>query len=153
MSHGTCGAHCAMTQKRSICSLRPPHLPFGTTSPSRPLMTCSHTSRIHSTGILQLRQQQYTTYGARTMRKWLRTLLETPEDRTRTQRAANEKAHNTNEVRKGLGRQWEDSPSNGTRCEHKHTMTNQGRVEMRVRVATKGAKSCGRVGRQEVAAR
>ena len=87
------------------------------------------------------------------MRKWLRTLLETPEDRTRTQRAANEKARNTNEVRKGSGRQWEDSPSNGTRCEHKHMMTNQGRVEMRVRVATKGAKSCGRVGGQEVAAR
>ena len=77
----------------------------------------------------------------------------TPDDRTRTQRTANEKARNTNEVRKGSGRQWENSPSNGARRERERTTTDHGRVEMKTRGGEKGAKSCGRVGGQEVAAR
>ena len=62
-------------------------------------------------------------------------------------------ARSRHEVRNRSRRQWEDSPSNGTRRERERTTTDQGRVEMRVRVAEKGAKSRGGVGEQEVAAR
>ena len=53
------------------------HLPFGTTSPSQPLTTCSSTYRIYLIRILHLRLQ-YTTYGASTAHEWLRTPPEHP---------------------------------------------------------------------------
>ena len=40
----------------------------------------------------------------------------TPDDCTHMQRTANENAPNTNEVRKGSGRRWENSLRNGTHC-------------------------------------
>ena len=76
----------------------------------------------------------------------------TPDDRTCMQCAANEKAYNTNEVSKGSRRQWESSPRNGMRCERERTMTDQGRVEMKIRVAKKGTKMRGRVDEEAAAA-
>ena len=78
----------------------------------------------------------------------------TPEDHTRTQCAANDEVRSTNRVEAcRLGRQWESSPSNGARRERERTTMNHGKVETRGRGGEKGAKSRGRVGEQEVAAR
>ena len=57
-----------------------------------------------------------------------------------------------NEVRNGSRRQQDDSPKNGMRHEHECTTTDQGKVEMKTRVAEKGAKSRGRVDEEEAAA-
>ena len=76
----------------------------------------------------------------------------TPNGRTRMQRAANDEARDINEVRKGSGRQWESSRSNGTRRERKRTTTDHGKVEMKTRGGEKGAKLRGRVEEEAAAA-
>ena len=69
----------------------------------------------------------------------------TPDDCTRTQRAANEKVCSTNGVSGGSGRRQNSSRSNGTRRERERTTTDHGKVEMRARVGEKGAKLRGKV--------
>ena len=76
----------------------------------------------------------------------------TPDDRTWMQCAANDEVHRTNGVRDGLGRQQNSSLSNRTRRERKRTMTDQGRVEMKRKVAEKGVKTRRRVDEEAAAA-
>ena len=68
----------------------------------------------------------------------------TPDDRTHMQCAANEKACNMNEVSKGSGRRWENSPRSGTGRKRERTTMDHGRVETRARVGEKGGNRVGK---------
>ena len=76
----------------------------------------------------------------------------TPNNPTRMQHAANEKAHSMNEVSGKSGRQWEGLPRNRMLREHECTVVDHGKVEMKTRGGKKGAKTHGRVEEEAAAA-